>query len=61
YAGGVILVCGSGQAHIDAAQHSKELIEKVGGNILGVVLNKIPMDQGRYATYSYQEYYRESK
>ncbi|MGO1369053.1 CpsD/CapB family tyrosine-protein kinase [Senegalia sp. (in: firmicutes)] len=61
YAGGVILVCGSGQAHIDAVQYSKELIEKVGGNILGVVLNKIPMNEGSYYKYNYQSYYGDAK
>lgn len=63
YVGGVILVCGSGQAHIEAAQRTKELIEKVKGNILGVVLNKIPMNEGSYYkyNYSYQAYYGESK
>ncbi|WP_130805898.1 CpsD/CapB family tyrosine-protein kinase [Senegalia massiliensis] len=61
YVGGVILVCGSGQAHIEASKHAKELITKVGGNILGVVLNKIPMNEGRYAAYSYQSYYGDSK
>lgn len=61
YVGGVILVCGSGQAHIDGAKRAKELIQKVGGNILGVVLNKIPMDEGRYSTYSYQAYYGDAK
>ncbi|WP_350345133.1 CpsD/CapB family tyrosine-protein kinase [Proteinivorax tanatarense] len=60
-ADGVLLVCASGQVAIDGAQKAKELLTNVNANILGVVLNKIPVDDGSYyAQYYYSDYYEDS-
>ena len=53
----VILVCAVGQAQINAAKNSKALLEKVNANILGVVMNKIPLNEGGYYKYHYSSYY----
>lgn len=53
---GTILVVSSGKIEIEAAQRSKELLEKVNAKILGVVLNRITKEnQG--SSYSYYYYY----
>lgn len=54
---GVILVCAVGQAVIDAAKVAKDMLQKVSANILGVVLNKIPVNEGRYYKYNYYSYH----
>lgn len=54
---GVILVCAVGQAMTNAAKNAKELLQKVNANILGVVLNKIPLSKGGYYKYHYYNYY----
>ena len=54
---GTILVCSVGEADIVAAKRSKELLEKVKANILGVVLNKVPINGGGYYKYHYSYYY----
>lgn len=57
---GVILVCAVGQAIIDAVKNAKNALEKVNANILGVVLNKVPMGKrGYYKYYYYQSYYED--
>ena len=59
---GTILVIESGKTEIEAAQRAKELLDKVNANILGVVLNKIPMgNRGsyKYSYYQYNDYYGE--
>lgn len=57
-ADGTILVCAVGQASIDGAKLAKEMLQKVNANILGVVLNKIPINEGRYYKYNhYLNYY----
>lgn len=57
---GVILVCAVGQAIIDAAKIAKNSLEKVHANILGVVLNKVPMgERGYYRYHYYQSYYED--
>ncbi|MEW9123455.1 MAG: CpsD/CapB family tyrosine-protein kinase [Thermotaleaceae bacterium] len=53
---GIILTVASGQVTIDAAQRSKELLEKVNANILGVVMNKIPVEGKGYYGYYYYYY-----
>ena len=55
---GVILVCAVGQAIIDAARNAKALLEKVNANILGVVINKVPVNEGGYYKYHYYNYYQ---
>ncbi|HSH36744.1 MAG TPA: hypothetical protein VK998_10920, partial [Schnuerera sp.] len=57
---GTILVCSVGEADIVAAKRSKELLEKVKANILGVVLNKVPINSGGYYKYHYSQYYDSS-
>lgn len=55
-ADGTILVAAAGQADIKAVQHSKKLLENVKANILGVVLNKIPISSNGYYKYHYHSY-----
>jgi capsular exopolysaccharide synthesis family protein len=55
---GVVLVLDFGEVTRDAAKQTKELLEKVKANILGVVLNKIDMEkEGQYYPYYYYYYY----
>jgi len=54
---GIILVAASGQVKIDEIKRSKELLEKVNANIIGVVLNKLDKNaQGNYYYYYYYYY-----
>lgn len=54
---GVLFVTSYGTTEKDAVVRAKELIEKVGGKILGVVLNKMPNDaKGSYTGYYYYSY-----
>lgn len=55
-ASGTILVCAVGQAEVEASMAAKGLLEKVDANILGVVLNKVPVKQGGYYKYHYSYY-----
>jgi capsular exopolysaccharide synthesis family protein len=50
---GVVFVAAHGQAEKHAVVRAKELIDKVGGKILGVVLNKIPANSKSYYYYNY--------
>lgn len=54
---GVILVCSVNQTTIKAIVNAKELLQKVDANILGVVLNKIPLKKGGYYNYYYNNYF----
>lgn len=54
---GTILVCAVGQAIKEAAANAKQLLDKVNANILGVVLNKIPLNEGGYYKYHYYQHY----
>lgn len=54
---GTILVCSVGESEINAAQRAKKLLDKVNANILGVVLNKVPINGGGYYKYHYSYYY----
>ena len=53
YSDGVILLVGSNETDIDAAKVSKERLENVGANILGVVLNKFESEGSAYGYYGY--------
>ena len=53
FCSGVIFVAGYGQAEKDAMVRGKEHIEKVGGKILGVVINKVPQNSRSYYYYNY--------
>ena len=50
---GVILVCSSGLVQSDEARRAKELLTNAKANLLGVILNNVPMDTNKY--YYYQE------
>jgi len=56
---GTLLVCASGQVPIEAATRAKGLLENVNANIIGVVLNKIPINERNYSQYYYYTYYEE--
>ena len=58
---GVILVVRAGTTKIVAAQQALEQLERVGANVIGVVLNHVDMKKARYGTYySYYSDYSES-
>lgn len=59
---GVVIILNFGEVPREAAKQTKELLEKVKANILGVVLNKIDMEkEGQYYPYSYYYYGDEKK
>lgn len=61
---GTIIVINVGETEIELAQHAVDLLKKVNANIIGVVLNKIPVKANRYYGYSYlqyEDYYHESE
>lgn len=53
FCSGVVFVAGYGEAEKHAVVRAKELIDKVGGKILGVVINKVPSKSKSYYYYSY--------
>lgn len=53
---GVILACAMGKAKREALLDTKEKILNVGGNILGVVINKMPTDKMKEYTKDYSRY-----
>lgn len=59
YIEGAVLVIASGKLEIDMAKKAKESLVASGIEILGVVLNKIPMNDSK-AYQSYYYYYEES-
>ncbi|QUH19076.1 CpsD/CapB family tyrosine-protein kinase [Alkaliphilus sp. B6464] len=58
---GTLLVCASGQVPIEVATRAKALLENVKANIIGVVLNKIPINERNYSQYYYYSYYAEDE
>jgi capsular exopolysaccharide synthesis family protein len=50
---GVMLIAAYGEAEKHAMVRAKESIEKVGGKILGVVINKVPNNSKSYYYYNY--------
>lgn len=56
---GTILVVASGIVKIDAAKRSKELLDKVNANIVGIVLNKLVKTASGNQYYYYYYYYGE--
>ena len=54
---GTLLVCAAGDTDIKSAEYAKKLLDNVGANLLGVVLNKIPVQKGGYYGYHYGSYY----
>lgn len=59
YADGCVLVVASGQTDRNAAIKAKELLDKVGAKILGVVLNKVDISNKGYYGAQYYDYYSE--
>lgn len=57
YADGSLLVVASAQAEREAAIKAKELLEKVNAKIIGVVLNKLELQEKGYYGYYYHYYY----
>lgn len=53
YVDGTILVVSAGEADIEQVKISKERLDKVNANILGVVLNKYEDESGSNAYYNY--------
>lgn len=54
---GTILVCEAGQTEIEELKNVKSSLEKIHANILGVVMNKIPLDnEGRFKYRGYYSY-----
>ncbi|MCM0651026.1 CpsD/CapB family tyrosine-protein kinase [Clostridium swellfunianum] len=51
---GVMFVAAYGQAEKKAIVRAKELIDKVGGKILGVVINKVPAGDKNHYYYNYE-------
>lgn len=60
-ADGTILVVSSGKTYIEEAQRAKQLLQNVNANILGVVMNKIPVNGKGYYGYYYYHYYEEDE
>ncbi len=59
---GTILVIEAGKTEVEAAQRAKELLDKVNANIIGTVINKIPLNSRgayKYSYYQYNSYYGE--
>ncbi len=53
YLDGVVMMVGSGSVARDEARHARDQLQKVKANILGVVLNKVPINGSGY----YYHYY----
>lgn len=56
---GVLLVVDAGKTRCEACRQGKEALEKAGGRLLGVVLNKVVPRRGGY--YYYHHYYSSEK
>jgi Mrp family chromosome partitioning ATPase len=48
---GTILVCAAGKTEIDAIKATKAALDKVNANIIGVVMNKVPIKKSEYYSY----------
>jgi capsular exopolysaccharide synthesis family protein len=48
---GTIIVCAAGTTEIDAIKATKAALDKVNANIIGVIMNKVPIKKGEYYTY----------
>jgi non-specific protein-tyrosine kinase len=54
---GVLLVIKPGTTKTVAAKQAVEQLQRVGANVLGVVLNEVDFSRSRYAYYHYKGYY----
>lgn len=59
YADGTILVVGANETEIEAVKVTKERLEGINANILGVILNKFEAEGSSYGYYNY--YYGETE
>ncbi len=50
---GSVMVVGSGSVSRDEARYARDQLKKVNANILGVVLNKVPITGSGYYYYYY--------
>ena len=53
-----------GQVELELIKRSKELLDKVNANVMGVILNKVPIggkSYYKYDYYQYEQYYGEDK
>lgn len=53
YLDGVVMVVGSGSVAREESRHARDQLQKVKANILGVVLNKVPINGSGYYYYYY--------
>lgn len=58
---GVLLVVAAKQAEIEVVKSAQDLLKRVNANIIGVVLNKIDINERSYYKYGYYKYYGEEK
>jgi capsular exopolysaccharide synthesis family protein len=56
---GVILVVAVGQEDVRGLERAQMQLKDIGAQILGVILNKVPTDEGGYYGYVYNQYYGE--
>ena len=56
---GAILVTAVGQVDFDVAKRAVQLLRNVQANLIGSVLNKIPIGDKTYSYYYYSSYYGE--
>lgn len=61
YVDGIILVAGYGQVGVESIKEAKELLVKVNANIIGTVLNKVPIKKRKYSGKYYYGYYDYNK
>ena len=60
FSDGCIFVVSSNEVDIERTKIAKDRLDKVGANILGVVLNKFEQDSGNYGYYNYYYYGKDS-
>ena len=54
---GVLLVLEAGKIRREAARHAVESLQRVGANLVGVVLNAVPAHNGSLYYYKYDQHY----
>lgn len=54
---GVLLVTAAEQTDIEVIRRGKGALERVNANIIGIVLNKVPLTSRTYYKYGYYQYY----
>lgn len=56
---GVMIVAVAGKTEIKNLQYAKKLLNNANANILGVIINKIPVDKKGFSKYQYYSYYQQ--